>query len=175
LSPNLKALSTSFFPSGILVELEARDLDAFFNFVNLYGPYVDKKPLWESLDSFKVLSTENLILGGELNFTLSLQEVWCAHPHRNPLEYFCAHLLESSHLVDLEPFKLSPTWKNGRKSVEGISKHIDKFPISEALVEGPWTLKSWVGSGSLLNHMPIILNLESKELKPHAHLKFNHV
>jgi hypothetical protein len=88
---------------------------------------------------------------------------------------FFAHFLDSSHLVDIKPPKVSSTWCNGRKGTKAISKCIDIFLLSESMVGGPWTLESSVNSRSLSDHFPIILNLVPKELKPPYPLKFNHI
>jgi hypothetical protein len=58
---------------------------------------------------------DNIILGGDLNFTLWEREFWGHYPRRDPQEYFFKNWICKNWLVDLEPVKLSFTWSNGRK------------------------------------------------------------
>jgi hypothetical protein len=139
------------------------------------GCILKKNHFWEVLASFGALARANTILGGDLNFTLFLCEVLGVHPHKDPLNGFFAHLIEVFHLRDLEPPKLVPTWQNGRKCVDGISKCLDRIIISKYLVEGPWTLKSWVGSGGISDHSLVFLKLECLERKPLVSMKFNNI
>ena len=47
-----------------------------FSFYNVYGPYMNKKGFWEAFFSLGLLETKNVILGGDLNLTLSKNENW---------------------------------------------------------------------------------------------------
>ena len=44
--------------------------------LNVYGPFYDRKKFWENLKDFGALEVQNLILGGDLNLTMSSSEVW---------------------------------------------------------------------------------------------------
>jgi hypothetical protein len=90
--PHLKSNSSSFLPSDILIELEFPDMSFSFRVINLYDRYSEKKYFWEGLFESQILSSSNIILGGDLNFTLSLHEFWGAHPHRDPMEGYFAHI-----------------------------------------------------------------------------------
>jgi hypothetical protein len=46
------------------------------------------------------------------------------------------HLFKDLHLVDLEPTKLIPTWRNGRQGEEGVYKRLDCFLITKSIVHG---------------------------------------
>lgn len=122
-----------------------------------------KNVLLEFLASLRILSTPNIIWGGNLNFTLSIHEVWGAHPIRDPLEGFFSHLIEESYLVDMKPPKLIPTWRNGRKSEENVAKHLDRFLIPKYLMDGPWLIKSWLAMGVILDHIPFMLKIDNKK------------
>jgi hypothetical protein len=43
------ALSTHFIPIGIVLEEKSIGLGKFLKLFNLDGPYVNRKPLWDSL------------------------------------------------------------------------------------------------------------------------------
>jgi hypothetical protein len=64
----------------IVVELEDRNLNSIFRVINVCGPYTKITPFWEGLCASSVVEVSNIILGGDLNFTLSIREVWGAHP-----------------------------------------------------------------------------------------------
>ena len=42
----------------------------FYAFYNVYGPYHNRKVLWEEFFSFGLLEPKNMIMGGDLNLTL---------------------------------------------------------------------------------------------------------
>jgi len=51
--------------------------------------WIDKRvPFWSEVNNSGFLDDPNVILGGELNFTLSLWEVWGYCPHHDPQESF---------------------------------------------------------------------------------------
>jgi hypothetical protein len=77
--------------------------------INVYSHYAERTTYWEGLSAFGVVEDSNVILGGDLNFTLSIHEVWGAHPWKYAHGFFFTHWLIVNHLVDLEPTKLSQT------------------------------------------------------------------
>jgi hypothetical protein len=42
-------------------------------------------------------------------------------------DYFFNHFFEIQNIIDVELVKIVPTWRNGRKGREGISKRLDRF------------------------------------------------
>jgi hypothetical protein len=71
--------------------------------MNLYGTYTDRIPFWNDLSNNKIHELRNLILGGDLNFTLSLEEVWGVRPRYDPQEGFFSHYIELNQLIYLMP------------------------------------------------------------------------
>ena len=49
---------------------EAREI----KILNCYGPYLDRIPFWNRIQSGGLLRERDLIIGGDLNFTLSARE-----------------------------------------------------------------------------------------------------
>ena len=45
-----------------------------FALYNVYGPYVNRKGFWEAFFSSGMMETRNVIIGGDLNITLSKKE-----------------------------------------------------------------------------------------------------
>jgi hypothetical protein len=76
LEPEFEALSSSFDRSTIMVSLRHKDCDFSFSSINIYGPYSDRVPFWETLVVTNVFKDPLTIVGGDLNFTLSLREIW---------------------------------------------------------------------------------------------------
>jgi hypothetical protein len=171
-TPKLKSLSSSLLPSNIIVDVLDYVSNCSFRIINLYGLYVDRIPFWNDLSNNGFLSLQNLILGGDFNFTLSLKEVWGEHPRYDPQEILFSHWIESNHLIDLLPQKLSQTWCNGRKGSSLVAKLLDHF-LNEDMI-GPWVLKSKVLVGGISDHMPISIEFSPKGSKPPAPFKFNH-
>jgi hypothetical protein len=75
-----------------------------------------------------------MVVGGDLNLTLPLREVWGAFPLSRPTwRFLCILFLEKYHLADMEPIKLVPTWRNFHTNEEAVAKRLDRFMVSEAL------------------------------------------
>jgi hypothetical protein len=127
-SSDFKALSSSSTLSSILVNLKHKDYDFSFSAINIYGPYSDRVQFWENLKSAGVFNDPLMVIGGDLNFTLSLREVWGSNPREDRHKGFFLSFLEAESLVDLEPVKLSPTWRNFRMGIDVVAKRLDLLP-----------------------------------------------
>ena len=114
-------------------------------------------------------------MGGDLNLTLSLREVWGTHPRQDPLSDFFNFCFKSHNLVEVELTKLVPTLRNFIKQDEAISKSLDCSFVSKNLVKGNFLIKSWVSIGGLFNHLPIPFQIKREDRKLAALLKFNHM
>jgi len=49
----------------------------------------------------------------------------------NPMEKCFSHFLEDVKLVEVDPIKIIPTWRNSRSGRVGISKRLDHFLVAE--------------------------------------------
>ena len=108
-----------------------------------------------------------------MNLSLLEREVWGSSVTLDSLSNFFLTNFESKGLVDVQPLKVEPTWNNNRSVEQSIYKRLGRFLISENLMSGPLTTKTWVEAGGLLYHLPIILPLEKKELKLAPPFRFN--
>ncbi len=61
------------------------DLGITIKVINIYGPYLNRVPFWDSLFCNPLLSGDSLVLGGDLNFSLRQNEVWGLHAHVDSL------------------------------------------------------------------------------------------
>jgi len=136
-SLRFKAISSSQIPSGIIIDVVDNYLNCPFRIINLYGPYENKINFWNGVTNLGVLNSHNIILGGDLNFTLSLKEVWGAHLHQDPHESFFSHWIEKNHLIDLAPQKNSQTWCNGKNGDALVTKYLQCFLISKGMIDQP--------------------------------------
>jgi hypothetical protein len=114
-------------------------------------------------------------MGGDLNFTTSNREMWGAHARVDPLQLYFSQLIQVEGLVDVEPLKLLPTWRNGRGGQDYIAKRLDHFFISEDLALSGIRYRTWVCNSNISDHMPVILHLEQEIGKVCYPFKFNSV
>jgi hypothetical protein len=82
-SQDFQALSSFSVRSSISVKLKHKNSDLAFFIVNIYGLYSDRAPFWEELSFASVFSDPLLVVGGNLDFTLSLREVWGVNPRED--------------------------------------------------------------------------------------------
>jgi len=112
-------------PTDILLEGTVKDMDKRMKVINCYGLYSDREVFWEAITRYNIFKEQNLILGSDLNFTTSCREVWGVHTRAEPLHPYFSQLIEEEGLVDVEPIKVLPTWKNGRRGQDYIAKRMD--------------------------------------------------
>ena len=82
-------------------------------FLNMYSPYKNRENFWVSLSYFCILDINNVILVGDLNFTMSPAEIWGHSAKVDLMVDFFVDLMGSFDLVDIIPHVLEPTWTNG--------------------------------------------------------------
>jgi hypothetical protein len=58
------------------------------SFLNVYGPCTDRKKFWEKVDGRGLLAHGDLIVVGDMNFTINSEEVWGATTLVDPLAVF---------------------------------------------------------------------------------------
>jgi hypothetical protein len=114
-----------------------------------------------------------VILGGDLNFSLGLSEVWGLHARVDPLAGYFGQKLVDCKLIDLEPTLLKPTWRNNRVGEDGVAKRMDHFLIADSFLEKQLTMKQWIGSGGISDHYPIFFEFRQGPKNPASPFKFN--
>jgi hypothetical protein len=174
-NPRKDEFSSFLTPAGILLDGLVKDLNKRLKLINCYGPYSDREVFWEVIKRDGILNEHNLILGGNLNFTTSNREVWGAHARVDPLHLYFSQLIQVEGLVDVEPLKLLPTWRNGRGGQDYIAKRLDRFLISEDLALSGFRYRTWVCNLKISDHMLVILHLEQDKGKVCYPFKFNYV
>jgi hypothetical protein len=90
---------------------------------------------WENIIIEGLVMDNRLIFFGDLNFTLFEYEYWGAQAKQDEhMDYFNQLLIEKK-VLDVAPWKLTPTWRNGRIGTEGIGKRLNRFLLYEGMVE----------------------------------------
>ena len=68
------------------------------------------------------LNCSKIIVGGDLNFSIGLSEIWGDRARSDCLFDFFSKILDYHGLVDIEPSVVLPTWNNRRVGCENICK-----------------------------------------------------
>jgi hypothetical protein len=131
----IKVISPWGFESRLGLNILYAETGSEVTILNLYGPYRERAPFWEALGHKSFLKSENLILGGDLNFSLGEVESWGPRARLDPLTYFFNHMLRRMKLIDIPPIRRCSTWRNKRVGEDRIEKRLDRFMASENLVE----------------------------------------
>ena len=90
--------------------------------MNLYGPYHDRKDLWDQLDSDGMLKDPTLIVRGDLILVTLIREVWGYNSRTYGISQYFKALFENLGLVDVEKNPIRPTWKNGKSGDVRMAK-----------------------------------------------------
>ena len=61
--------------AGILLSANFKALDSVFSIVNYYVPYANRTTFWDTAVAGGIFNFPNLILAGDLNFTISSLEI----------------------------------------------------------------------------------------------------
>jgi exonuclease III len=117
-----KLLNSWALNSCLGIDISVEGLGKKFRILNVYSPYLDRTPFWESLLRLKILKVKTLILGGDLNFSMRAAEVWGPSARPNQLTVRISHLLTINGLLDIAPRKLNPTWRNMRTGEARVAK-----------------------------------------------------
>jgi hypothetical protein len=159
--------------AGIYLEGKFKQSEEKIKMFNCYAPYKDRELFWKPIIDSGLLSEEGTIVGGDLNFTLSAPEVWGDLARSDPLVDYFSSIILTSGLVDIQPTKMAPTWRNGRGGTTGISKILDQFLLDETLLGNHRKIRSWIINSTISDHNPICLQLEKSTHKVAPPFKFN--
>ena len=113
------------------------------------------------------------ILGGDLNFSMGLFEIWGFRARLDSLSDFFTKILETYGLVDIIPTVMIPTWTNRRTGNENICKRLDRFLLSADMLDYEYFYRQWVGSGGDYDHQPVFLQILNRGFQLKSPFKFN--
>jgi hypothetical protein len=101
--PKNYALTPYLCEGGIFLKGSSRINKHDFCILNVYGSFTARQDFWDRLALRGILDFKNLILAGDLNFTIGVNEVWGASSHLDKMANFFKDLLLTHHLIDLAP------------------------------------------------------------------------
>jgi exonuclease III len=129
---------------------------------NLYVPVLpeDKKSCWETLRDFLQQNVmDNIILGGDLNLTLSTNEKKGGSIVRDQARECVENLMSTRELEDIKPVKGKYTWSNKRVGPGHIAARLDRFLVQSSFLVLGLNPDSTILPHSVSNHKPISLRL----------------
>ena len=159
--------------ASILLKDRFKGDDYFFSILNYYGPYTNRVTFWDNVLAGGIFKYPNLILDGDLNFTFSDSDIWGINARMDHMVHYFKYLLDSSNMVELNPYHTGPTWRNGRTGTEGVSKRLERFLVSLQLIPVLNSYHSWIHPFEISHHYPVCLEWS---LSPSCHnypFKFN--
>ena len=71
------------------------------------------------------MNQDNIIIGGDLNFSLGSAESWGFRGQSDHLTTFFENLLDTHKFINIETVKLKPTWRNRRLGVGSLARRLD--------------------------------------------------
>jgi hypothetical protein len=77
---------------GILLTCTNLELKKHISFLNVYGPCIDRKDLWEKVGDTGILYLKNMVVARDFNFTLHEGEIWGEAVQSNQLNLFFKEL-----------------------------------------------------------------------------------
>jgi exonuclease III len=137
---------------------------------NIYVPqHIDeKRNCWQSIqDYLSENDLENIILGGDLNVTLSTEEKRGGSIVRDPAREWVEDLISTWDLMDIKPSKGRYTWTNKRVGPGHIAARLDRFLVQSSFLTLGLTITSDILPNSTSDHKPITLEIK-KRVKPRA-------
>ena len=159
---------------GILLEGRVQGIVDMVHLVNMYARYKERKYFWEEFDAIGVLRLKNLIICGDMNFTLFSNEVWGALAPLDLLGSFLQDLFFRNNLVDIHPKKLIPTWNNNHQGDKGGGKILDRFFLEDFFLDKEiLRFRTWNIVANISGHFLITLQIEEEEPRKKFHIKFN--
>jgi exonuclease III len=163
---SIKVINSWGFKSGIGITILSLKLEDPLNIFNIYDPCQNRGPYWDKIFSKSFLKYQQVILGGDLKFSLGFSEVWGTHVRVDPLTNFFNQKMVECNLLDIEPIKLKPTRRNNIVGDSSVAKRLDHFLIKDTLLEKPLQLKQWISYGGISDHCPNFLEIRKGSNNP---------
>lgn len=155
------------------LDITSHQIGRDIRLINIYGPCTDHANFWRNLLGSELFNADNILLGGDLNFSLGFSESWGHHAQIDPLTDTLTSLLEDHRWIDIPSARLQYTWSNNRNGEQSLSRRLDRFLVKEPLYNVLPRIRQWVGTGGLSDHRPIFLEVENSSQKIKSPFKFN--
>jgi hypothetical protein len=136
----------------------------------------EKNKFMDKLAYIKALvTTPNWILGGDFNMIMSLEEKAGGSKRLDPESGKFKTLPEHLNLVDIENSNGTFTWSNRRSGSQHVACRLDRFLVTEELIESGLCMESLILPKAGSDHWPIALQIAAETtpaLKPFRFEKF---
>ena len=132
---------------------------------NLYVPNLlhEKKNYWDSVQAFLNLhNPRNIILAGDLNITLAVDEKKGGTPIRDQAKEWVEDIILGWDLLDIKPSVGKFTWTNKRRGPGHIAARLDRFLIHSDFLSSGMMASSKILPNYTSDHKPILLELSSE-------------
>jgi hypothetical protein len=145
---------------------------------NVYGPQgsQDKDKFMERIKLIKSLTTTpNWIIGGDFNMILTLEEKSGGIKRLEQDSGKFKALIDHLNLVDIENSNGTFTWSNRRSGNQHIACRLDRFLVTEEIMESGANLESLILPKAGSDHWPLALQIDMGEpprYKPFRFEKF---
>lgn len=164
-NPQTIKLSSAWGGKGLIgIEIFSSELGMDLRVINVYGPFQGREAFWNQLLNLSITSANDIILGGDLNFSISFSESWGSSAQSDPISDTIETLLDHAHLLDIPINRPLPTWRNIR---------LDCFTLKTPMLQRLSHYTQWVRSGGISDHLHIYLEISGPPIKPKAPFKFN--
>jgi exonuclease III len=178
-NPNHTILSGPFSTAGTLsAHFEVIGSNQEGTITNVYGPQgqQEKIKFMEKLTQVKALAnTPNWILGGDFNMIMSLEEKTGGRKRLEQDSGKFKTLPEQLKLVDIENNNGTFTWSNRRSGNQHVACRLDRFLVTEELIERDLCMESLILPKAGSDHWPIALQIAietTPKFKPFRFEKF---
>eukprot|EP00253_Pinus_taeda_P031123 PITA_31123 len=133
-----RGLAIGFNPASILaqaswggqgfmgLDLFSADLGTSLRVINIYGPCQQRENFWNHLLSLSIFTADNIIIGGDLNFSLGYSESWGSMAQVDTINRYMTDLLERHNLIEVPMHKPLPTWRNRRIGEAALARRLDR-------------------------------------------------
>lgn len=146
----------------LLTQLLHKESGQQVSIFNVYAPVLpnEKKICWNSLDSFLLeQNPENIIIAGDLNVTLALDEKKGGSIVRDPAREWVEDIMLGWDLEDIKPSSGKFTWSNKRIAPNHIAARLDRFLVHTSFLTCGLMASSKILPNLTSDHKPILLEL----------------
>lgn len=146
-----------------------------FHILNVYAPYKECFPFWDHFLSSEILDLDSLLIGGDLNCTLSNDEIWGRGRRDDLVGGMIRDAILQHNFFDVYPFMMGPTWDNGRSQDAFLTKRLDRFLIHDRLIDRLGIPTSKIILSFISDHRPISIQWNHLGHRNGFPFKFNRV
>eukprot|EP00253_Pinus_taeda_P004771 PITA_04771 len=153
-------------PHWLFTQLLHKDSGQQVSLFNVYAPVMPskKKICWNALQYFlSDQNPENIIIAGDLNVTLALDEKKGGYNVRDPAREWVEDIMIGWDLEDIKPSLGKFTWSNKRLASNHIAARLDKFLVQSSFLTCGLMASSKILPNLASDHKPIILELSQDE------------